>query len=116
MTGAGSNGEPAYAGDNRRGGSDRRDEHCRRASHDRRLERRGVDERRAGAEQRFDFLTFGTDPLTACRLVGNEDQVAQTEAQRFRGTSGKLNWMFKDRVRWKHSSEAAESIRYRVEL
>ncbi len=23
--------------------------------------------------QRFDFLIFGTDPLTACRLVGNED-------------------------------------------
>jgi len=66
---------------------------------------------RGGSEHRqdFDFLIFGTDPLTACRLVGNEEQVAQTEAQRFRGTSGKLKLMFRDRVRWKHSSNAADS-------
>lgn len=68
------------------------------------------DQRDGGAHrQDFDFLLFGTDPLTACRLVGNEEQIAQTEAQRFRGTSGKLNLMFKDRVRWKHSSKAAGS-------
>ena len=66
---------------------------------------------RNGSEHRkdFDFLIFGTDPLTACRLVGNEDQVAQTQAQRFRGTSGKLNLMFKDQVRWKHNSKDAGS-------
>ncbi len=63
----------------------------------------------AAHRQDFDFLLFGTDPLTACRLVGNDEQIAQTEAQRFRGTSGKLNLMFKDRVRWKHSLKAAGS-------
>ena len=64
-----------------------------------------------GNEQKsgFDVLILGTDPLTASRLVGSGDQIKRTEAQRFRGSSGKLNLMFKDRVRWKHGSEAVDS-------
>jgi phytoene dehydrogenase-like protein len=57
----------------------------------------------------FDVLVLGTDPLTASRLVGTEDQIKKTEAQRFRGSSGKLNLMFEKPVRWKHGSEAADS-------
>ena len=57
----------------------------------------------------FDVLVLGTDPLTASRLVGTEDQVRNTEAQRFRGSSGKLNLMFRNPVRWKHGTDAAES-------
>lgn len=59
--------------------------------------------------QRFDFVIFATDPLTAARLVGNDDELAQVEVQRFRGTSGKLNLMFDKPVRWKHASMAAGS-------
>jgi phytoene dehydrogenase-like protein len=57
----------------------------------------------------FDVLILGTDPLTASRLVGTEDQIKRTESQKFLGSSGKLNLMFKDRVRWKHGSDAEDS-------
>jgi hypothetical protein len=57
----------------------------------------------------FDVLILGTDPLTASRLVGTEDQIKSTEAQRFRGSSGKLNLIFRNPVRWKYGSDAADS-------
>jgi phytoene dehydrogenase-like protein len=57
----------------------------------------------------FDFLILGTDPLTAARLVGTEEQLKRTEAQRFRGSSGKLNLMFRNPVRWKHGSDGTDS-------
>ncbi|MDX1405989.1 MAG: FAD-dependent oxidoreductase, partial [Woeseiaceae bacterium] len=64
-----------------------------------------------GREQRLDFdvLVLGTDPLTAARLVGTGQQVETVETQRFRGSSGKLNLMFREPVRWKHGSGAADS-------
>ena len=64
-----------------------------------------------GAEQNVDFdtIVFGTDPLTASRLLGNAEQLENTEKQRFRGSSGKLNLMFRQPVRWKHGSEASDS-------
>jgi len=58
---------------------------------------------------RFDALVMGTDPLTATRLLGNAEQIRKTEGQRFRGSSGKLNLMFKNPVRWKFGSEASDS-------
>lgn len=57
----------------------------------------------------FDYLVFGTDPLTATRLLGNTEQLEKTEKQRFRGSSGKLNLMFRQPVRWKHGSDAGDS-------
>lgn len=57
----------------------------------------------------YDALILGTDPLTASLLVGNEDQVSRTKEQRFRGSSGKLNVMFKERIRWAHGSAASDS-------
>jgi phytoene dehydrogenase-like protein len=62
-------------------------------------------------EQRvdFDYIVLGTDPLTATRLLGNDDQLARTGKQRFRGSSGKLNLMFRNPVRWKHGSDASDS-------
>jgi phytoene dehydrogenase-like protein len=57
----------------------------------------------------FDFLVLATDPLTATRLVGNPDQLEKTEGQRFRGSSGKLNLMFRKPVRWKHNSDASDT-------
>jgi len=57
----------------------------------------------------FDYLLLGTDPLTATRLVGNPEQVSKTEGQRFRGSSGKLNLMFRKPVRWKYGSDASDS-------
>jgi len=60
-------------------------------------------------EQNFDFLIMGTDPMTATRLLGNSEQIAKTEAQKFRGSSGKLNVMFKEPIRWKYGSDAADS-------
>jgi len=47
--------------------------------------------------------------LTASLLVGSEDQISQNRAQKFRGSSGKLNLMFSNPVRWKHGSDAADS-------
>jgi phytoene dehydrogenase-like protein len=65
----------------------------------------------AGSERKlsFDYLIMGTDPLTATRLVGNPEQVKETEGQRFRGSSGKLNLMFRKPVRWKSGSSASDS-------
>lgn len=57
----------------------------------------------------FDYVILGTDPLTAARLLGTPEQIERTEAQRFRGSSGKLNLMFRQPVRWKHSTDAADS-------
>ena len=57
----------------------------------------------------FDLLILGTDPLTAARLVGTDDQLGKIEAQRFRGSSGKLNLMFEKPVQWKHGSDAEDS-------
>lgn len=57
----------------------------------------------------FDYIVLGTDPLTATRLLGNEDQLSKTASQKFRGSSGKLNLMFRNPVRWKHGSEAGDS-------
>ena len=57
----------------------------------------------------YDVLILGTDPLTASLLVGTGEQIERTRTQRFLGSSGKLNLMFKDPVRWKHGSEAADS-------
>jgi phytoene dehydrogenase-like protein len=70
-----------------------------------------------GAEQKLDFdvLILGTDPLTASRLVGSEDQIKATETQKFRGSSGKLNLMFKNPVRWKHGSDAAFRFLFSVD-
>jgi phytoene dehydrogenase-like protein len=64
-----------------------------------------------GSDRRleFDYLIMGTDPLTATRLLGNEEQIRKTEGQRFRGSSGKLNLMFRQPVRWKHGSDARDS-------
>ena len=64
-----------------------------------------------GAEEPidFDYLVMGTDPLTATRLLGNAEQIKQTEGQRFRGSSGKLNLMFRNPVRWRHGSAASDS-------
>ncbi len=65
----------------------------------------------AGSERKFsfDYLIMGTDPLTATRMIGNSEQIKKTEGQRFRGSSGKLNLMFSQPVRWKYSSDASDS-------
>ncbi len=65
----------------------------------------------AGSERKlgFDYLILGTDPLTATRLIGNPEQIEKTEAQRFRGSSGKLNLMFRQPVRWKYGSNSQDS-------
>ena len=57
----------------------------------------------------FDQLLFATDPLTAVRLVGSESLLRETERIRFRGSSGKLNLLFRNPVRWKHGSSASDS-------
>lgn len=57
----------------------------------------------------YDYLVCGSDPLTAARLLGDEDRIARTANQKFTGSSGKLNLMFRKPVRWKHGSKAADS-------
>ncbi len=60
-------------------------------------------------EVRYDKLILGTDPVTATKLVGNAEQVESTSQLKFRGSSGKLNLMFRKPVRWKHGSDAQDS-------
>jgi phytoene dehydrogenase-like protein len=49
----------------------------------------------------FDHLIMATDPLTAARLVGDEEMITRIEGARFLGTSGKLTLFFRHPVRWK---------------
>ena len=49
----------------------------------------------------FDQLLFATDPRSAARLSGNEAAIALTADQRVLGSSGKLNLMFRNPVRWR---------------
>ena len=75
------------------------------------LVRRKAAYEKAGSQRdlNFDYLVMGTDPLTATRMVGNPEQIRKTEEQRFRGSSGKLNLMFRRPVRWKYGSDASDS-------
>ena len=57
----------------------------------------------------FDQLILATDPLTAARLVGSGRQKQDVEKIRYRGSSGKLNLMFKNPVRWKDGSDMSDS-------
>lgn len=57
----------------------------------------------------FEELVLATDPVTASRLVGSDDEIRRTEGLRYRGSSGKLNLMFRKPVRWKHGSDASDS-------
>jgi len=57
----------------------------------------------------FDTLVMATDPLTAARMVGTPVQLEATEGQRFRGSSGKLNLMFREPVRWKYGTDTSDS-------
>jgi len=57
----------------------------------------------------YDQLVLATDPVTASKLVGNESEIQKTENLKYRGSSGKLNLMFKNPVVWKHGSNAADS-------
>ena len=57
----------------------------------------------------FDHLVFATDPVTAARLMGDTDMIAVSQTKRYRGSSGKLNLMFRNPVRWKQGSERPDS-------
>ncbi len=57
----------------------------------------------------FDHLLLATDPVTAARIAGDESTITVTENQRLLGSSGKLNLMFQNPVRWKHGSSEPDS-------
>ena len=55
----------------------------------------------------YDHLVLATDPLSAARLTGDAALMTSVEEKRFLGTSGKLNLMFRNPVRWKQDRGAA---------
>ena len=57
----------------------------------------------------FDYLLLATDPVTAARIVGEQSAIEVTENERKLGSSGKLNLMFRNPVRWKHGSDTPHS-------
>lgn len=57
----------------------------------------------------FDHVIFATDPMTAARLAGNSALLDKTSSLKYRGSSGKLNLMFRKPVQWKHGSSAQDS-------
>ncbi len=57
----------------------------------------------------YDQLVLATDPRTASKLVGTESEIQKTDKLQFRGSSGKLNLMFRNPARWKHGSNASDS-------
>lgn len=56
------------------------------------------------ASAHFDHLLLATDPLTAARLVGEDEIIGNVEKKRFLGTSGKLTLFFREPVRWLENS------------
>jgi phytoene dehydrogenase-like protein len=57
----------------------------------------------------FDHLVFATDPQTAARLTADPKLIEQANGQQVLGTSGKLNLMFRNPVRWKQGAADHES-------
>lgn len=57
----------------------------------------------------FDQLVLATDSQTASNLIGTKSEIQKTNKLQFRGSSGKLNLMFRNPVRWKHGSNASDS-------
>jgi len=51
-----------------------------------------------------DHVVFATDPQTAARLSGDSALVEKTGQERTLGTSGKLNLMFRNPIKWKHGN------------
>ena len=51
-----------------------------------------------------DHTMFATDPQTAARLTGDSTLIEHTNQQRVLGTSGKLNLMFRNPVKWKEGT------------
>lgn len=72
-------------------------------------------ENTAGAQaDQFDHIVFATIPQTAARLTGSSTLIEKTDNDRVLGTSGKLNLVFRNPVRWKHDSEyAADDTAFR---
>ena len=61
-----------------------------------------------------DHLVFATDPQTAARLTGDAALIEQTGGEQVLGTSGKLNLMFRNPVRWKDGGdEPADDTAFR---
>jgi phytoene dehydrogenase-like protein len=52
----------------------------------------------------FDHLLLATDPVTAARLVGEDEIMTEVGKKRFLGTSGKLTLFFREPVRWLENS------------
>ena len=62
-----------------------------------------------GQTLNVDHLVLATDPQTAARIIGDSALLQQATGERVLGTSGKLNLMFSNPVRWKHGSDDPES-------
>ena len=67
--------------------------------------------RQAGQTQSlaYDHLVFATDPLTAARLIGDEQHLQAVAHKQFLGSSGKLTLLFKQPVRWRETSPAPDA-------
>ena len=57
----------------------------------------------------YDLLLMATDPVTAARLAGQNDLIQRTNEERILGSSGKLNLMFRQPIRWKHGTDQPDS-------
>ena len=64
----------------------------------------------AGEEKKtFDQLIFATDPLTASKLVNNSEHIEKVSNKKLLGSSGKLNLLFKQPIRWKYNIDHPDS-------
>jgi phytoene dehydrogenase-like protein len=57
----------------------------------------------------FDYLVLATDPLTAARLLNDENLTQEIENKRFLGSSGKLTLFFREPVRWQEPANAPDA-------
>ena len=57
----------------------------------------------------YDKLIFATDPLTASRLMDHPEQIEAVNNKKLLGSSGKLNLLFKQPIRWKNNLDHPDS-------
>ena len=63
----------------------------------------------------FDYLLFGTDPLSAAKMMLDSDLIKKIEGQKLIGSSGKLNMIFTKPIQWKSGPDSSFRFLFSVD-
>jgi phytoene dehydrogenase-like protein len=63
----------------------------------------------------FDYLLFGTDPLSAAKMMLDSDLIKKIEGQNLIGSSGKMNMIFTKPIKWKSGPDSSFRFLFSVD-